>query len=106
MSSHENSSSAAPLDLSKWRSIPSLLMVVGGIGALAGFISDLVRHENQFGFSWLLAFMFFLSICLGSLALVMLHHLFDASWSVPIRRVCEQIDFLFPVMAFLFIPLG
>ena len=106
MSSHENSSSAAPLDLSKWRSIPSLLMVVGGIGALAGFISDLVRHENQFGFSWLLAFMFFLSICLGSLALVMLHHLFDASWSVPIRRVCEQIDFLFPVMAILFIPIA
>jgi hypothetical protein len=102
MSSHEQSSSPPPLDLSAWRSVPTLLMVVGGIGALAGWIMD----SNQFGFSWLLAFMFFLSICLGSLALVMLHHLFDASWSVVIRRICEQIAFLLPVMMVLFIPIA
>ena len=102
MSSHQNSSNLAPLDLSKWRSIPSLLMSIGGAGALLGCFLD----TKQFGFSWLLAFMFFLSICLGSLGMVMLHHLFDASWSVPIRRVCEQIAFLLPVMAVLFIPIA
>ena len=50
--------------------------------------------------------MFFLSICLGSLGMVILHHLFDASWSVPIRRICEHIAFLLPVMAVLFIPIA
>lgn len=75
------------MDLSKWRPLPTILMVVGGVGALAGYFVD----ARQFAFSWLLAFMFFLSIGLGAWLLVMLHHLFDAAWSVPIRRLCEQL---------------
>src|SRR5580692_7470695 len=102
MSSHNQSSSPPPLDLSMWRSLPTFLIFVGGIGALIGCFRD----STQFGFSWLLAFMFFLSLCLGSLGLVILHHLFDASWSVPIRRICEHIAFLLPVMAILFIPIA
>ncbi len=51
--------------------------------------------------------MFFLSLCLGGLGLVMVHHLFDASWSVPIRRFCEHMAWLlFPWMAVLFIPIA
>jgi len=102
MSQHDSTPRPAPLDLSAWRSIPSLLIAAGGIGALIGVIHD----PHQFGFSWLLAFMFFLSLCLGSLAMVILHHLFDASWSVPIRRICEHIAFLLPVMAVLFVPIA
>ncbi|MDB6067761.1 MAG: hypothetical protein JWR26_3969 [Pedosphaera sp.] len=93
---------AAPLDLSKWRHVPMLLIVVGGCLALLGAIVD----SKQFGFSYLLAFMFFLSLCLGGLGMVILHHLFDASWSVPIRRICEHLAFLLPVMAILFIPIA
>jgi hypothetical protein len=51
--------------------------------------------------------MFFLSICLGAWFLVLMHHLFDAGWSVPIRRFCEHISkLLFPCMLFLFIPIA
>ena len=51
--------------------------------------------------------MFFLSLCLGALFLVMVHHLFDAGWSVPIRRFNEHIAaMLFPWMAILFIPIA
>jgi hypothetical protein len=78
-------------------------MAVGGALALAGFFYD----QKQFAFSWLLAFMFYLSLCLGALFLVMVHHLFDAGWSVPIRRFCEHIStLLFPWMAVLFLPIG
>ena len=77
-------------------------MVLGGIGAVVGFATD----QRQFGFSWLLAFMFFLSIGLGALILVILHHLFDASWSVPIRRTCEQLSCVLPWMIPLFIPIA
>jgi len=73
-----------PLDLSKWRKVPTLLIVVGAVVALLGFLVD--RDHNQFASSWLVAFMFCLSICLGALFLVLAHHLFDAGWSVPIRR--------------------
>jgi len=110
MSSQKKSEAAAPLDLSKWRKVPSLLMGIGGalaaVGLLLGFF---VTHDSgkQFAHSWLLAFMFCLSVCLGALFLVLVHHLFDAGWSVPIRRFCEHIaSLLFPWMLLLWIPIG
>lgn len=99
---HVETPAAPPLDLSRWRGLPMILVLVGGILALIGaFVKP-----TQFAYSWLLAFMFFLSICLGSLFLVLLHHLFDASWSVPIRRVLEHIAFLSPVLLILFLPIA
>jgi hypothetical protein len=51
--------------------------------------------------------MFCLSLCLGGLFLVMVHHLFDASWSVPTRRVCEHLACLLgPTMLVLFLPIA
>ena len=92
-----------PLDLSKWRSVPTILIVAGGVLALLG----LLVNRQQFAFSYLVAFMFCLSICLGALFLVLAHHLFDAGWSVPIRRFCEHIaSLLCPVMAVLWLPIG
>src|SRR2546429_6879259 len=95
-----------PLDLSKWRSVPAKLMIVGGLLAVLGFVITLSQgHIERFAYSWLLAFMFFLSLCLGALWLVILHHLFDAGWSVPIRPVFEHISaLLFPSVAPLFLP--
>jgi hypothetical protein len=91
------------LDLSRWRNVPVILLLAGGVLSLAGFFID----RRQFAFSWLLSFMFFLSLGLGALFLVLVHHLFDASWSVPIRRFCEHIaGLLFPWLALLFIPIA
>ncbi|HWQ91595.1 MAG TPA: hypothetical protein VN673_07975, partial [Clostridia bacterium] len=93
----------APLDLSKWRNVPKILMIGGGLLALLGVFVN----TRQFAYSWLLAFMFFLSLCAGSLFLVMAHHLFDAGWSVPIRRFLEQIASMFwPWMPLLFVPVA
>jgi hypothetical protein len=51
--------------------------------------------------------MFFLSLSAGALFLVMAHHLFDAGWSVPIRRFLEHIsNLVFPWLALLFIPIA
>ncbi len=62
---------------------------------------------KRFAFSYLTAYMFFLSLPLGALFLVILHHLLDASWSVPTRRFVEHIACLsFPWMAVLFIPIA
>jgi hypothetical protein len=103
MSSQPNTpTQAPPLDLSRWRALPNWLMIVGGVGALLGVFTD----AKQFAFSWLLAYMFFLSLCLGSLCLVILHHLFDAGWSVPIRRVCEQMAYSLRHMVWLWLPIG
>ena len=84
------------------RKLPVILIAVGGIIALIAAIVNV----KQFAYSWLLAFMFFLSICLGGMFLVLIHHLFDASWSVATRRIAEHLAFLLPVMAVLFIPIA
>src|SRR5581483_4913036 len=96
---HKHIASAAPLDLSRWRNLPVILMVVGAVLSAIGAI----WFTREFAYSWLLAFMFFLSICLGALFLVLAHHLFDAGWSVPIRRFCEHIACLLPWMAIPFV---
>ena len=104
MASQGNQPSAAAgakLD-PKWAKIPLALAVVGGIIGLIGAFTNV----RQFGHSYLLAFMFVLSLCLGGLFLTIIHHLFDASWSVPIRRMTEHLAFLLPVMAALFIPIA
>src|SRR6185436_8137479 len=110
MASQSTTSSPAPLDLSRWRKLPMLAVVVGLVFLALGSIVE-GRHGGDalakgFGYSWLLAFMFFLSLCLGGLFLVLAHHLFDASWSVPIRRYCEHLACLSLPLAVLFIPIA
>jgi hypothetical protein len=100
---HKPLAATAPLDLSRWRNVPLILMGVGGVLALLGAIVS----PKEFAYSWLVAFMFFLSLCLGALFLVLAHHLFDAGWSVPIRRFCEHLaGLLFPWMALAFLPIA
>ena len=86
-----------------WRSIPQIAAVFGLLLCIYGFVDD----KQQFAFSYLTAFMFCLSVGLGSLFLVLVHHLFDAGWSVPIRRYLEHLAcLLFPWLMFAFIPIG
>jgi len=109
MSEQSSSSKLPPLDLSKWAGIPTKLIAAGASIALVGGGLDFHYHHSlrQFGFSWLVAFMFTLSICLGALFLVMVHHLFDAGWSVPPRRFLEHIAAtVFPWIPVFFIPIA
>jgi len=105
-----SNSSSAPLDLSGFRKVP-LYAVVAGIACLVlGAIVE-NRHGSEvlmrnFGFSWLLGFIFFLSLVMGGLFLVLAHHLFDASWSVPIRRYCEHLACLILPLAVCFLPIA
>jgi hypothetical protein len=94
---------AAPLDLTRWRDLPVQLMVAGGLVLLLGAFSN----SKLAIYSYLTGYMFFLSLGLGALFLVLIHHLFDAMWSVPLRRYLEHMAcLLFPWMAVLFIPIA
>src|SRR5215471_11699742 len=109
MSAQPKNAKLPPLDLSKWRTLPTRLMVIGGVVALIGLgLSFGYKQDGgvQFANCWLIAFMFCLSIGLGSLFLVLAHHLFDAGWSVAIRRFCEHLASLLPWMIFLWVPIG
>lgn len=101
--SEKHTSLGPPLDLARWRRVPDRAMWIGGALALLGALLNL----REFAHAWLLGFMFWLSIGLGALFLVMVHHLFDAGWSVPVRRQCEHVaTLLFPWLLLLWIPVG
>lgn len=68
---------------------------------LFGWIVD----KKQFAFSYLFAYFFFLTICMGGLFWNLVHHAMDVEWSVVVRRQMENLASLLPVMALLFIPL-
>lgn len=98
------------LDLSKWAKWPGRLTIIGGsivlLGFLLGFWSPPAwRLHQTLAASYITAYMFFLSLVLGSLFLVILHHLLDTYWLVPLRRFLEHIACLVPVLAGLFLPI-
>ena len=103
MSSETSNASEPKLDLAKWAKLPNQLILGGGIFLLIGFLFP--GWRDQFYYSYLTGFMCFLSLTLGSLFLVLLHHLFDAYWLVPVRRFLEHIACLAPWMAALFLPI-
>ena len=58
-----------------------------------------------FFLSYLVSFMFFLTLSLGALFFILMHYLSQAGWSVALRRIPEHLMANLPVMLFLFIPL-
>jgi hypothetical protein len=72
--------------------LPAVMLFFGIVLTAVGFGASWFHNGGkEFGFSLLLAFMFYYSIALGSLFFVMLAHLTNAGWSVGIRRFCEHI---------------
>ena len=60
----------------------------------------------QFFRAYLAAYLFVLSLCLGSLALVMMYHLTGGAWGYVIRRNLEAAMRTLPLLAVLFVPLA
>ena len=89
----------------KLAGLPNKAMAVGGAFTLAaigyGFAVDL----GHFYFSYLTAFMFWLSIALGALGFVIFHHAVRAGWSVVVRRLAEHFMTALPVLGLLFLPI-
>ncbi|MFM7818631.1 MAG: hypothetical protein ACKPGI_16920 [Verrucomicrobiota bacterium] len=46
---------------------------------------------QSLGYSYLTAFLFCLSFALGGIIFLIIHHLFDAGWSVPVIRLAEHL---------------
>jgi len=80
-------------------------LAVGGAGLWACALGGL-WDPAQFFHSYLLAFMSWLAIGLGSLALLMLHHLTGGGWGVVIRRMLEAATRTLPLMLILSLPLA
>jgi hypothetical protein len=60
--------------------------------------------QGRFAYSWLFAFIFFISLSLGGAFWMILHHLTNSGWGVSVRRIMEHLAGVFPWMAILAIP--
>lgn len=84
------------------RGLQRKALVVGLLGTLALLLRFDVRQSFQ---SYLLGYLFWLLVPLGSLAVLMLHHMVGGAWGFVIRRILEAGIRTFPLMALLFVPL-
>ena len=80
------------------------LFLIIGLVAFALLAMGYAIDPQQFFYSYLVSFLFWLSIAVGSLFLVMLHHLTGAVWSIVVRRLLEFFQSTFIVLGLLFIP--
>jgi hypothetical protein len=60
---------------------------------------------SQILHAYLLAYVYWLMIPLGCMAILMMHHLTGGWWGYPIRRLLEAGTRTFGVMALLFVPI-
>jgi hypothetical protein len=81
-----------------------IALVIGIVGlalSAVGFMFD----STHFYFSYLVAFVFWVTLALGGLFFLMVNHLTGAKWSIVLRRLTEGAAATFPLMLILFIPL-
>lgn len=79
-------------------------LIVGGVFTVLLLIGLFVDRA-QFFHSYLVGFIFWTGITLGSLALLMLQHLTGGVWGLVIRRVLEASTRTLPLMLILFVPI-
>jgi hypothetical protein len=86
-----------------WNRIPAIGAGVALLGIVGCVILGL-GNPKQFFFSWLVAFLFCMSLALGALFFVLIQYAAQGGWGIVLRRIGETTFATIPVMALLFVP--
>lgn len=91
--------------------IATLQMICGGIGGIGVIASVLYlifggsgEAHGSYAFSWLFAVFFITTIVLGGCFWTFLHNLSNSGWGTSVRRLMENLGFVFPFLIVLFLP--
>ena len=79
-------------------------LIVGVVFGVVAVIGAFMRPE-EFYRAYLLGFMCWLGVALGSMAILMIRHLTGGGWGVVIRRILGAAMRTLPLLALLFIPI-
>lgn len=94
-----------------------LVMFVCGAVALIGLLASAIffflgddsvkptELKGNYAFSWLFAVFFFFTIALGGCFWTLLHNVSNSGWGTSIRRLMENVGFVFPFLFIFAIPL-
>lgn len=98
------------LEKGKVAKLQMLTGVIGGAGVLGSIIylitggSEPSVAHGSYAFSWLFAVFFVTTIVLGGCFWTFLHNLSNSGWGTSVRRMMENLGFVFPFLIVLFIP--
>lgn len=79
-------------------------LVFGGAALALALVGALLDLE-QFLRSYLIGYVFWAGIALGSMAILMIHHVAGGAWGAVIRRPLESAVRTLPLLAILFVPI-
>jgi hypothetical protein len=91
---------AAPPEIAR---LQKTAFIIGTVVLAAMIVWGFFAPE-QFFRSYLIGFLFWIGIALGSMLFLMLQHLTGGDWGLVIRRVCEAATRTLPLLAVLFLP--
>src|SRR5262249_54373880 len=86
------------------RSAQQRALLFGVVGLMLCAVGAVFSPE-QFFRAYLLAYVFWIGVALGCLAIIMIYHLSGGAWGVVIRRMLESATRTLPLMIVLFVPL-
>jgi hypothetical protein len=86
------------------KTIQQRSLIVGLLFGVMAAVGAFIRPEEFFR-AYLLGFMAWLGVTLGSMAILMLRHLTKGGWGMVIRRILGAAMRCVPLMAVLFVPL-
>jgi hypothetical protein len=86
------------------KTIQQRSLIVGLLFGVVAAVGGFIRPEEFFR-AYLLGFMAWLGVTLGSMAILMLRHLTKGGWGMIIRRILGAAMRCAPLMALLFVPL-
>ncbi len=92
----------APAEITRLR---PLALGIGGIALIVWAFGAYFNTEQAMR-SWLLGFIFWGGIGIGSLGVLMLQYLTGGAWGLVIRRIVEAGSRTLPMMVLLFVPLA
>ncbi len=98
----ERDSYSAPPDVNR---IGNIALAIGIIGIVAWIAAWTMQPEQALR-SWLLGFIFWAGIAIGSIGVLMLQYLTGGAWGVVIRRIAEAASRTLPLILILFLPLA
>ncbi len=95
------------LDKSKVAKLQNICGLIGGVGTLVSILLLAFTggtFQGAYAFSWLFAVFFVLTICFGGCFWTFLHNLSNSGWGTSVRRLMENLGFVFPFMIVFCIP--